>query len=212
MNITPNPASVKVGATVQLSSSPGSKWTSSNANVATVSGSGLVKGLSAGSATITAKKGNQKATTTVKVEAPIPVPPEPEPIPPTPTTPTAPSNAVAVLAGPLLVTLTWTDNSGNEAGFAVERTADGGATWLKLTTLGAGVTNYSDVVHTYATTFQYRVWASNATGDSSKATSNTVSTGAATTPPIEPTPIPPEPTPQPPNTSGYGPTSAATCS
>lgn len=87
MTVTPSAASVKAGATVQLSaSSPGSKWSSSNPSVATVSGSGLVKGVSAGSATITAKKGNQKATATVTVEAeaPVPEPPLPPPPPPPP--------------------------------------------------------------------------------------------------------------------------------
>lgn len=93
MIVTPNPASVKMGATVQLTSVAGSKWISSNPSVATVSGSGVVKGVSAGSATITAKKGNQKASATITVEAAAPIPPtEPPPIelPPEPT-PTPPN-------------------------------------------------------------------------------------------------------------------------
>jgi hypothetical protein len=87
MNITPSSASVTVGATVQLSASAGSKWSSSNSSIATVSGSGLVKGVAAGSATITAKKGNQKATAAITVEA-APIPPtEPPPTEPPPTEP-----------------------------------------------------------------------------------------------------------------------------
>ena len=64
--VTPATPSVNVGATAQLGASaldqdgtamaglPAATWTSSNASVATVNGSGLVAGVAAGSATITA--------------------------------------------------------------------------------------------------------------------------------------------------------------
>lgn len=88
MTVTPGSTSIKVGERVRLTSSPGVKWTSSNVTVAAVSGSGEVTGKALGTATITARKGNQRATATIAVTAPAPEPvptPEPDPIPePTP--------------------------------------------------------------------------------------------------------------------------------
>src|SRR5690349_672885 len=75
--VAPSSASVLVGGTTQFTAygrnrggdsvrvSP--SWSSSNSAVAAVSGSGLVTGVSAGSATITASAGGFKGTATVAV-------------------------------------------------------------------------------------------------------------------------------------------------
>jgi len=72
--------SVNVGSTLQLSSSvSGGSWSSSSSAIATVSTSGLVSGVSAGSATITYSVtnscGTATATATITVNANTPPPP-----------------------------------------------------------------------------------------------------------------------------------------
>ena len=104
MTISPTTATVQVGQSLQLSVSTGGvKWSSSNPAIATVQ-AGRVTGVAPGSVTITAKKGQQRATATVTVQAaaPAPVPePTPEPVPePTPEpVPEPPSPPVVTLTG-----------------------------------------------------------------------------------------------------------------
>lgn len=86
VTVSPAQASVDTGKTVQLTAAPKDAngnalagrvitWASSNPVVATVSGTGLVRGVSAGSATITATSEGRSGTSvvTVKVSAPAPV-------------------------------------------------------------------------------------------------------------------------------------------
>src|SRR5213082_1098510 len=81
VTVTPSPASVAVGLTVQLTATPkdanGSPlsgrvvtWSSNNTAVATVNGSGLVSGVTAGSATITATSEGKTGTSAVTVTTP----------------------------------------------------------------------------------------------------------------------------------------------
>jgi hypothetical protein len=77
--VTPNPATVSKGSKLQLTAmgtfndgvvlniTSQCRWTSSRNAVATVSG-GLVSGVSAGTATITAQKGNRSGAATVTVQ------------------------------------------------------------------------------------------------------------------------------------------------
>lgn len=67
--VTPSSASIPAGSTVQLMSSSGNgtTWSSSNQAVATVSGSGLVTGVSEGAVTILARKGNKNGVATITV-------------------------------------------------------------------------------------------------------------------------------------------------
>ena len=78
VTVTPNPASVQVGATVQLTATPrdadgnplsgrGITWTTNASSIATVNGSGLVTGRAAGSATITATSEGRSGSSTVTV-------------------------------------------------------------------------------------------------------------------------------------------------
>ncbi|HSL23386.1 MAG TPA: hypothetical protein VK886_17790 [Vicinamibacterales bacterium] len=64
------------------------------------------------------------------------------------------------------ITLTWTDNSGNESGFIIQRAGDVNFTvGLTQFTVGANVTTYTDTVGRGAT-FYYRVAATNVLGQS----------------------------------------------
>jgi len=78
--------------------------------------------------------------------------------------PTAPSNLIAT-GGPLKATISWSDNSNNETNFKLERKIESGS-WLTLATLPANTTSYVDNGLTAYTTYWYRVYASNAAGNS----------------------------------------------
>jgi hypothetical protein len=77
VTVSPGSASIEVGATVQLtgaSKPPGATlaWASSNSSVATVSQSGLVSGVSAGTATVSASAGGKSGSAAITVTAPPP--------------------------------------------------------------------------------------------------------------------------------------------
>jgi hypothetical protein len=90
--------------------------------------------------------------------------------------PAAPSGLTAVAGSSSRVDLSWADNSGDEAGFKVERSVAGGA-WEQVAAVAADARSYAATGLTASTAYQFRVRAYNAAGDS--AYSNTAS---ATTP------------------------------
>ena len=70
------------------------------------------------------------------------------------------------------ITLTWSDNSGNESGFKIERKTGTGA-FSQIATVAANVRTYPNTGLAPATNYTYRVRATNSSGDSTY--SNTVS-------------------------------------
>lgn len=103
-----------------------------------------------------------------------------QPPPPTPATPT---NLGATPASATSITLAWQDNATNETGFEIERSPNGSTNWVVIATTGADVITYQNTGLTPATTYYYRVRASNR----GKKSGN--SNGAnATTPGVAPTP------------------------
>jgi len=95
--------------------------------------------------------------------------------------PAAPANLQATAAGSTRVDLSWTDQSNNELGFAIERSTDG-ATFYLADTLGAGYRNYSDRTVQPGTTYFYRVRAYNPGGSSGYANTVSVTPPAVTLP------------------------------
>ena len=83
------------------------------------------------------------------------------------------------------LTLTWTDNSSNETGFKIERSADG-VSFSQLTTVGANVTTHTDGGLSFATRYTYRVSAYNSAGSS--ATTAAVAATTASAPAVIPPP------------------------
>ena len=81
-------------------------------------------------------------------------------------TPTAPSALIAQAVSQSEITLDWTDNAATESGFRVERRTSGG-TFAAVDQTAANVTTYADTSVTASTTYEYRVYAFNAGGDSS---------------------------------------------
>lgn len=88
------------------------------------------------------------------------------------TVPTAPSSLVASIISSTQINLTWADNSTTETSFRLERKVGAGA-WSTAALPAANVTSYSDTGLTASTTYDYRIYAVNATGDST--VSNTAS-------------------------------------
>jgi fibronectin type 3 domain-containing protein len=87
--------------------------------------------------------------------------------------PAAPTNLTGV-ATSTQVTLGWTDNSGNETGFRVERRLASASTWDVLTTTAANATGFVDTTVVVAQTYVYRVFAFNSIGDSGASNQFTV--------------------------------------
>jgi hypothetical protein len=103
-------------------------------------------------------------------------------------TPAAPSNLTAAAVSSKQIDLAWSDNSANEDGFKLYRSADGGATFSRIATLGANVASYSDTGRAAGTTYYYRVLAYNASGNSANSNTAGATTFAApTTKPNAPT-------------------------
>jgi hypothetical protein len=79
---------------------------------------------------------------------------------------TAPSGLAAAVASTTQINLTWSDNSGNELGFKVERSLDGYA-WAQIAILPARTISYANYGLSPGVAYFYRVRAYNVDGDSS---------------------------------------------
>jgi len=86
-------------------------------------------------------------------------------------TPNAPTSLAATAVSTSQINLSWTDNSGNETGFKIERCTGSGCTnFAQIATVSANV--YNNTGLSKNTTYTYRVRAYNAAGNS--AYSNTI--------------------------------------
>jgi hypothetical protein len=85
--------------------------------------------------------------------------------------PAAPSNLTATSTGKKKISITWADNSTDEAGFKIERSTDG-VNFTQITTVAANTTGYTSTGLTSGMIYFFRVRAYNANDDS--AYSNTV--------------------------------------
>ncbi|HEY8205339.1 MAG TPA: fibronectin type III domain-containing protein [Pyrinomonadaceae bacterium] len=102
--------------------------------------------------------------------APTPTPtPTATPTPtPTPTPgPNAPSNLTATAVSPSQINLSWSDNSGDETGFRIERCTGNNCTnFAQIVTVGANTTSFSNTGLSRNTWYRYRVQAFNGAGNS----------------------------------------------
>lgn len=81
------------------------------------------------------------------------------------TLPSSPDTPIVMAASSTEIDLSWTDVA-NESGFRIERSSDGATGWVAIATTGQGVTFYGDAQLPPGTTYYYRVFATNAGGDS----------------------------------------------
>ena len=139
--VSPASASVTVGQTAQLAATPQDAngnpltgrvvtWRSSATGVATVNGSGLVTGVAAGSATITATSEGQSGTAAVTVTA----------VPPPPGPPGTVTNLTIVGVTDSSVTLSFTevnDGTGQPSSYDFRWTA-GTLSWPSATSVAQG--------------------------------------------------------------------------
>ncbi len=96
----------------------------------------------------------------------------------------APTNLSAVAVATNRIELAWTDNSANETGFVIERSATSGSGFAAIGTAAANATIYTDSTVSAASTYYYRVSATNTTASSTPSVE-----ASATTPKIPATVI-----------------------
>ena len=91
--------------------------------------------------------------------------------------PAAPTSLMASVAGSDQANLVWTDNATNEAGFRVERSEDG-INFSEVGMTAADAATFSDTGLTASTTYWYRVYAFNGSGNSAYSNTDSVITDA----------------------------------
>ena len=79
------------------------------------------------------------------------------------TAPSKPSNLTGIANSTSEISLTWTDNSGNEDGFKLERKAEGGS-YTEIKTLSSNATSFTDSSVSPDKTYTYRVRSFNSIG------------------------------------------------
>ncbi|MDB5294023.1 MAG: repeat-containing protein, partial [Phycisphaerales bacterium] len=96
------------------------------------------------------------------------------------TRPAAPTGVAGTSTAGNVATVTWTDVSGGETGYRVERSADAGDTWTTVAaSLAADAASFADAGLTPATEYTYRVTALGVGGDSAAATGTVLTVPAA---------------------------------
>jgi fibronectin type 3 domain-containing protein len=107
----------------------------------------------------------------------------------TPAPPSAPTSLTATSASSSQINLTWTDTATTEDGFRVERCTGSAATcnanpasYGQIALLAANTTSYTSTGLTGGTTYSYRVFATNGSGDSAPSNTATATTPAACVP------------------------------
>ena len=83
------------------------------------------------------------------------------------TPPAAPTSLAATAVSSSQINLSWVDSDNTEQGFKIERCmGEGCSDFAQIATVGANVTSYSNTGLTASTSYNYRVRAYNAVGDS----------------------------------------------
>ena len=91
------------------------------------------------------------------------------------TIPVKPTGLVATVLNKNSISLTWTDNSDNEASFVIQRSLNG-TVWIEVGTVNENITSYIDNGLSPSTSYQYRIVARNAFGNSLPSTKKTATT------------------------------------
>ncbi|MFP4440113.1 MAG: C1 family peptidase [Chloroflexaceae bacterium] len=95
--------------------------------------------------------------------------------------PSAPYSLTASSISTSDVSLSWVDTSSNESGFKIERSLAGSGNWSEIAIVGGNTESYTDTGLDCDTTYDYRVYAYNANGNSSYSNTDTASTNVCIT-------------------------------
>ena len=101
------------------------------------------------------------------------------------TAPSAPGNLTASAVSTSQINLTWQDNSNNESGFKIQ-SKEGAASWSTIYTTSANATSFQNTGLSANTTYSYRVYAYNSTGNSGYSNEANATTQGTSNPPIYP--------------------------
>ncbi len=102
------------------------------------------------------------------------------------TAPAAPIALVQAGTSESRIGIKWVDTSNSETGFRVERSADGGSTWILVGETGPNVNALTDSGLSCASSYAYRVRSFNLTGESTTTGLANASTGACSDSPAAP--------------------------
>jgi uncharacterized delta-60 repeat protein len=83
-----------------------------------------------------------------------------------PAPPVAPTNFAGVALSQSKIKLSWTDNTSDETGFFIERSAVNNSSYLPFTTVGANTTTFEDTGLSPATNYYYKIRAVTPNGNS----------------------------------------------
>jgi hypothetical protein len=172
INLTWNDVATETGYTIERSLDGSTGWTqvgATSADATTFSNTGLTAGTTYHYRVVATNSAGASPASNVAFASTNTAP--------VVTTPAAPSNLTATATSRTSIRLNWTDNAGNETGYYVERSTNGGASFTRIATLGANAITYSNSGLKRSNSYVYRICAYNAQGTS--AYSNTSS---ATTP------------------------------
>ena len=98
----------------------------------------------------------------------------------------APGNLTATAVSSSQINLTWQDNSNNEFGFKIQRKTGSSGSWSTIYTTSANETSYQNTGLSANTTYSYRVYAYNSTGNSGYSNEANATTQPAGTAPSAP--------------------------
>lgn len=93
------------------------------------------------------------------------------------TVPSSPSNLAVTATSTSSISLNWTDNANNEAGYYLQRSLDG-VNWTLIATLGSNVTSFTNSGLSADTTYFYQAYAFNSIGNSGFSNSASAKTNA----------------------------------
>ncbi len=97
-----------------------------------------------------------------------------------PTSPIAPSGLTASSLGSSQIRVAWSDNSGNETGFKIERKTGASGTYAAVNTTAANAVGFIDAGLAQGTQYYYRLSAVNTAGASATVEANATTAAAAT--------------------------------